>query len=235
MLAKMIDKIISLKDTKTFLINGENYSDRELYRIKPVMNHPSRIRVSGLDGICKIIRKEYLRNGNMFVQIDDYNRVTVFTEYKEDYLRDVVYEALSDVPGFMEGWRERNDVIIKLRSLFIPNEGSKYLLELLSKMSEESNVSTTDNGITQVVEAKQGVSLKANVPVKPIVKLTPFRTFLEVEQPSSDYLVRVREGEIGLFEADGGVWKLEAKQNIAAFLEKQLADMIEIGQVTILK
>ena len=38
-----------------------------------------------------------------------------------------------------------------------------------------------------------------------------FRTFLEVEQPESEFLLRVDPDEgIGFFEADGGIWKLEA-------------------------
>ena len=52
-------------------------------------------------------------------------------------------------------------------------------------------VTTRDNGVSQEVEARQGVSLKALVQVKPRVALRPFRTFLEVEQPVSEFLLRL--------------------------------------------
>lgn len=236
MLAKMIDKIISLKDTKTFVIGGENYSDRELFRIAPTEHRPDAIDVSGLDGLCKAIRKEYHRVGNVFVQIIDPIRVKVVTEYKDNMSRDKLYTATSDVPGFRPEWMSREEAQIKIRSLFIPNEGSSYLLELLSRMSDESAISSSDNGVTQTVEARQGISLKTNLPVKPRVVLQPFRTFLEVEQPASEFLIRVdKDRGIGIFEADGGVWKLEAKKNIAEFFERELKDMIEENRVTVLR
>ena len=36
-------------------------------------------------------------------------------------------------------------------------------------------------------------------------------------------------------EADGGVWKLEAKRNIADYFEKNLKDLIEAGKVVVMK
>ena len=74
------------------------------------------------------------------------------------------------------------------------------------------------------------------VEVRPRVQLRPFRTFLEVEQPESEFLLRVDADKgIGLFEADGGVWKLEAKRNIADYFASHLADLIDAGQVVVMQ
>lgn len=169
MLAKMIDKIVSLKETKTFEINGQTY-------------------------------------------------------------------AKADAPGIRTGYRDREAALIELRSLFIPNEGTAYLLDLLRRMTNENSVSSTDNGVTQTVDARQGVALSAKVEVKPRVLLRPFRTFLEVEQPESEFLLRVdAEKGIGLFEADGGIWKLEAKRNIAEYFAKAMGDLIESSKVVVMQ
>lgn len=56
MLAKMIDKIVSLKETKIFEIDGQTYADASLTRIPPHVDRPDCISVSGLDSICKLIR-----------------------------------------------------------------------------------------------------------------------------------------------------------------------------------
>lgn len=40
MLAKMIDKIVSLKETKTFEIGGQTYTDGHLTRIPPHVDRP---------------------------------------------------------------------------------------------------------------------------------------------------------------------------------------------------
>ena len=102
-------------------------------------------------------------------------------------------------------------------------------------MSDESRVTSVDNGVTQTVEASQGISLKSTVAVRPRVELQPFRTFLEVDQPASEFLLRIDGSDrVGLFEADGGVWKLEAKNNIAAYLRKALADEIKSDKVVVM-
>ena len=150
------------------------------------------------------------------------------TTYLPDFSRNILYHAEADAPGIRTGFRGREVALIELRSLFIPNEGTAYLLDLLSRMTDEKSVSTNDNGVTQTVEAQQGVALNALVEVKPRVLLRPFRTFLEVEQPESEFLLRVDPDEgIGFFEADGGIWKLEAKKNIADYFNANLADLIQ--------
>lgn len=58
MLAQMIDKIVSLKETKAFEIGGQTYTDGHLTRIPPHVDRPEAISVSGLDGVCKLIRTE---------------------------------------------------------------------------------------------------------------------------------------------------------------------------------
>lgn len=192
MLAKMIDKIVSLKETKTFEIGGQTYTDGHLTRIPPHVDRPEAISVSGLDGVCKLIRTELEKVGTtIMVQAKSYKSVEVMTTYLPDFL---------------------------------------------SRMTDEKSVSTNDNGVTQTVEARQGVALNALVEVKPRVLLRPFRTFLEVEQPESEFLLRVHPEEgIGFFEADGGIWKLEAKKNIADYFNTNLADLIEAGKVVIMQ
>lgn len=168
MLAKMIDKIVALKETKTFEIAGQTYADAPLTRIPPHVDRPDCISVSGLDGICKLIRTELAKiNTVIMVQAKSYKSVEVMTTYLPDFSRNILYRAEADVPGLRTGFHSREVALIELRSLFIPNEGTAYLLDLLSRMTDENSVSTKDNGVTQTVEARQGVALNALVEVKP--------------------------------------------------------------------
>ena len=237
MLAKMIDKIVSLKQTQTFEIGGQTYTDGHLTRIPPHVDRPECITVSGLDGICKLIRTEMEKVGvTILVQAKSYKTVEVMTTYLPDFSRNALYRAEADVPGLRTGFRDRETALIELRSLFIPNEGTAYLLDLLSRITDEKSVSSKGNGVTQVVEARQGVALNAVVEVKPRILLRPFRTFLEVEQPESEFLLRVNADKgIGFFEADGGVWRLEAKRNIADYFARNLADLIDAGRVVVMQ
>ena len=222
---------------KYLIPSGQTYADAPLTRIPPHVDRPDCISVSGLDGICKLIRTELAKiNTVIMVQAKSHKSVEVMTTYLPDFSRNILYRAEADVPGLRTGFRSREVALIELRSLFIPNEGTAYLLDLLSRMTDENSVSTKDNGVTQTVEARQGVALNALVEVKPRIQLQPFRTFLEVPQPESEFLLRVDPNEgIGFFEADGGVWKLEAKRNIADYFEKNLKDLIEAGKVVVMK
>lgn len=237
MLAKMIDKIVSLKQPQAFAIGGQTYTDGHLTRIPPHVDRPECITVSGLDGVCKLIRTELEKVGvTILVQAKSYKTVEVMTTYLPDFSRNALYRAEADVPGLRTGFRDRETALIELRSLFIPNEGTAYLLDLLSRITDEKSVSSKDNGVTQVVEARQGVALNAMVEIRPRVLLRPFRSFLEVEQPESEFLLRVDADKgIGFFEADGGVWKLEAKRNIADYFTSNLADLIDAGRVVVMQ
>ena len=172
----------------------------------------------------------------IMVQVKSNDTVEAMTTYLSDFSRNTLYRAKADAPGLRTGFRGREVALIELRSLCIPNEGTAYLLDLLSRMTNENSVSTNDNGVTQTVEARQGVALNAVVEIKPRVMLRPFRTFLEVEQPESEFLLRVDPDEgIGFFEADGGIWKLEAKKNIADYFLKNMGDLIDAGKVVVMQ
>ena len=156
MLAKMIDKIVSLKETKIFEIGGQTYTDGHLTRIPPHVDRPEAISVSGLDGVCKLIRTELEKvDTTIMVQAKSYKSVEVMTTYLPDFSRNILYRAEADAPGLHTGFRGREVALIELRSLFIPNEGTAYLLDLLSRMTDENSVSTKDNGVTQTEEKQR--------------------------------------------------------------------------------
>lgn len=235
-LADFVDKIISLKDPKIIDYAGDKWSNQRFDRIKPHVDRPNVYEVTGLDSIVKLVRKEIDQAGGfVFVRVSEAKEVLVSTTYQPDMSRNILYRAYADVPGFRQGFREREEAIIELRSLFMPGEGVTYLLDLVSRMSVEKGATTTDNGVTQEVEVKKGIALKQKEDIRPRVALKPFRTFLEVEQPESEYLLRINEeGEIGLFEADGGVWKLEAKRNVKEYMENAMKDLVEAGKVVVM-
>jgi len=238
MLKEMIQKIEDMAAPKTIEVDGKVYCNKDMKLVDVKKTAPHCIDVNGLDSICKLVRNEAGRiNLRIFVQVERYNEVAVFTTYDEDFDRHYLYRCTADTPNVTMGrFMSYENAVIEIRSLYIPNEDTQYLLSLLSSISNESKVTSTDNGVTQKVEAKQGIALSSMVEVKPRVSLKPFRTFIEVEQPESEFLLRINgDGGIGLFQADGGVWKLEATRNVASYFENELKDLIESGQVVIIR
>lgn len=238
MLKAAIEKIVELASPSVIQVNGKTFSTETFFEIKEDVCYPKELYLSGLDSVVKMVQTEAVQvypDKKIFVQVSGHNIVAVFTAYDDWMSRADLYIAKADVPGFREGFRDRETMLIQLRSLFLQTLDVAYLLDLLSKMSDEEKVTSQDNGVTQVVEARKGVALKEQVEVRPRVKLTPFRTFLEVDQPESEFLLRVGDGgQVGLFEADGGVWKLVAKRSIVAYLEGRLKDLVDAGRVVIM-
>lgn len=66
-------------------------------------------------------------------------------------------------------------------------------------------------------------------------QIIDLNTFAEVAQPESEFVLRLKEGNrVGLFEADGGAWELNAMANIANYLEHELEEEILARKVYII-
>lgn len=180
---------------------------------------------------------DYIHSLPLHVFVTGYDGVKCYeTIYKiDEYARDVPYACrMLNVPGFSDCWMDHDQAMIALRTKFQENDGSRYLIDLLSRIMTEGSVTSEDNGVSQQVTVQKGVSLVGRENVKPIVKLKPYRTFWELDQPESEFLVRVKEGgKIGLFEADGGAWKYKARIAIRDYLREAFAAEIEKGLVVV--
>lgn len=232
--------LVSLNGANTFDLNGSYYADRELYRIEEPKYKKKNIEFGSLDAIVKMVQTEledYLNaeGAPLFIQVKDYLTVEVFSRADDREARSWPYTAKCRDASFSEGYRSQQKAIIELRSRFIPTDDSEYLLKLISRINNEQGVQSEDNGVSQKVVTKQGVTLMTSEAVKPRLTLQPFRTFREVPQPESEFILRLNDdGDIGLFEADGGIWKLEAKDNIKAYFDKALAREIAAGLVVVM-
>lgn len=240
MLQKALAYLVGLKDNKTYEIDGKVFSDNRLYMVEAPVYRRETLEFGSLDAIVQMIKRELVDYEDLayplFVEVESFNRVRTFTrpDFPEQK-RIFPYTAVCRDANFKEGWRNQQEAIIELKSRFIPTHDTEYLLDLISRVSNDEGIKSEDNGVTQTVTVKKGVSLAQSETVKPRVSLKPFRTFREVPQPESEFILRLDEnGRIGLFEADGGIWKMDAKDNIANFLNERLADEVEKRMVTIM-
>lgn len=237
-----IDRIVELAKPYTIKTDdGRRYCTTYLREVKPEVELPARYSVDTLEALVKLIRTEGVAQAPLlYVRVDSARRVMVDTTYTHqeyaEFSRLPLYEAVSDVPGITTNQSmTQEQAVVELQSLYAVTEDRDYLLALLSRIDVNQGVSSVDNGVSQEVSVRTGAVLKEQQTVQPIVHLQPYRTFLEVEQPASDFLLRLdKEGHPALYEADGGAWKLEAKRNIAAYLGEKLADLVERGSVVVM-
>jgi len=129
---------------------------------------------------------------------------------------------------WLDDYHPLQDFLVGLQVRFVDADDRSRILALMGNVKHESVKTATDDGVTQVVQARAGVALVSEVAVPNPVLLTPYRTFRDVVQPSSLFVLRVKAGhtgglpEAGLFEADGGTWRLKAIERIREWLVEAL-------------
>jgi hypothetical protein len=131
-------------------------------------------------------------------------------------------------------YREIEEFIVELQTYFVPSQVVTEILMLISSIQDDGAVTYTDNGLSQQVTAKTGIVTVGNVKVPNPIRLGPYRTFLEVAQPESLFVLRLRKGKDGdppvcaLFLADGGSWELAAVQLVRTWLVERIPEDVVV-------
>ena len=232
-----IEKIVELGAPNYHVENGYTYTDKELNvieepRVPTLVFHT-------LDGLVNALRAEYKNFcGPILIDVTDEENITVFSAISNiDRQREMPYKVRAEVVDIpFDRKLDYETMMITLKSKFVDTPELRDLVQLLGTITEENNAMLSDDGFTQTVVVRKGIALKDNKAVNPIVKLKPYRTFCEVEQPESEFLIRLSEGGyVALYEADGGAWKLQARRNVADYLKTALAELIDTGSVIVVE
>lgn len=220
-----IEKIEDMTGPKVIETDHGAFSDKQLHRIEDRLIDTTKL--SSLSGLATMIKQEMNDfNIPLFVRVSSPEKVDVLGAVRYDMQREMPYTAIAKFIGFdYDRYMSIENMIICLKSRFAPTEDRDYLVQLLGNITDQQSVQTKDDGITQSATIKSGIQLVGEQRIKPIVSLKPYRTFLEVEQPESDFLIRLKDGSAALFEADGGAWEREVVKNIADKLRELLEDV----------
>lgn len=235
MIKEALEFLLSLHNVETFNFNGHDYTSRQLARVKE--DEPTVFSTKTLASLVELILKEHTHGSlnDLIIHVESPTKVNVHTTLRGHLDRFSLYSAVAELPQTRLGsFLDLEEMNIMLKSTFVETEIRDKLIQLLGNIQEENVQTTTDDGFSQKVVAKTGIATVGNVVLPPIVKLTPFRTFIEVEQPGSEFLLRLRNGgQAALFEADGGAWKMAARKNIKLYFEEALKDLVESGKVIV--
>lgn len=125
----------------------------------------------------------------------------------------------------------QSEMIVQLLTRCVRTEEIKNLVQSISSMSYIEEGSSDDDGVKADLMISAKILCNNGKPV-PNVILKPYRIFPEVEQPRSQYLVRVeaqvKVPHVALYLADGGMWKVLAIETIKTHLKKILPEGISI-------
>lgn len=232
------DRLVEFTDSdgvvRTLVINA----DGNATEIQPRDNRSKEaVELNTLTGLVDYIKSNLDReDAPLFLHVMDEETVVLKSTLLANGRREELAMAKAIVPHFSYGsFHNTEQLIIAFQSIFTKTEDRDLLQKVVGSVKEENVRETGDDGISQAVTIKSGIASTDDVRVPNPVSLAPYRTFLEVAQPASDFIFRMKDGPTGaIFEADGGAWRNQAIINVRDYLLNQLSTEIEAGRITII-
>jgi len=239
MIKEALDRLLSLAEP-TFREedDGRLYANRNMEEIQAPMVTP--IVAQSLAGFVDLFRLQDSEKPAIIL-VADHTRVDAIGKTVDEWRRRDNYfraQLPSDAARFRFGqYLDPEEFVIGMLTLFedadYVHSDHRKVVKLVSGLVAEAVSISNDDGFSQQVITKQGMAMKNEEKVSPRVTLSPWRTFREISQPSSEFVLRLRSraGQTpvcALFEADGGEWKNTALKNIKEYLAKELptADIV---------
>lgn len=226
-------------EKRIIAIHGETYLFGQASRIDPEAKRPqpivAPIALHTLTGLVGYLSAKVDKVAGM-IHVESPTKVSVVgpvfghMKQRETF---VTAEIVEDKHPFGQD-QELENFAVWMRSRFVPTKDGEDLLRVLSSVKDGQIKTAVDDGFSQEVAVKVGASLTETARPKNPVMLQPYRTFREVEQPQSEFVVRLKSNPNGLprvavYESDGGAWRLEAVAKVVEYLKKALPGWVVIG------
>lgn len=230
MLKSFIQYIVGLAAPNIQDIAGETYSDKQLHRISYIP-YAQKITMNTLSSLIDYIKSGVdTFNGQMIIHVQSPTCVSMYSALDFERNRENIVEVRANVPEFSFNRFDNHEAfVIGVQSKFVddPATDKALLLKFAGTVEAGSVAEYGDDGISQKATVKTGIASKGDAIIPSPARLKPFRTFVEVEQPISSFIFRMKDDRCGgvqcaLFEADGGAWKLDAMEAIHAYLRENL-------------
>lgn len=232
MIKEALQYIVGLGKAEEHVINGACYSDKPLHRIDTYYPKADAIEMHTLTSLVDYIKSEVDEMPpRMIVEVKSPTEVELYSQLDPNRDRESLVVASARVPDFeFDRFVEHEKFCINLQSKFIPSDDRELILKFAGTVEAGSVSEYGDDGVTQKATIKTGLASKGDAIVPNPVCLRPYRTFLEVEQPESAFVFRMKQDSYGsvmcaIFEADGGAWKMDATQAIKEYLQRELDGM----------
>lgn len=221
--------------TEVVSIDGKQYATKAVFT-PPLPNEPlvDALAVSTLTGFVDFVKANpsgdvlHVRNYHEVAHLGPIGGVR--------RMRDTFIIANCGAPLFKFGqFMPHVEFMIGIQSQFLDYGDRAKVMKTVGTIKDQQSKTSNDDGVTQQVTASAGIALSQEVALPNPVILKPFRTFTEINQPPSQFVLRVQPGkngalpEVALFEADGGRWKHEAIINIREYLRAALPEVVIIA------
>ena len=234
MIKEALQYIVELGKAEKCTIHGDVYSDKPLHRIENYIPKAVPVEMHTLTSLV-----DYIKSGvddmadKMIVEVASPTKVHLYSQLDSNRDREKLVSVIARVPSFsFNDFMDQERFCISLQSKFVddPQTDRALILKFAGTVEAGTVAEYGDDGVTQKATVKTGIAQKGDAIVPNPVKLRPYRTFLEVEQPVSEFIFRMKQDRCNgincaIFEADGGAWQIAATKAIKDYLQYELADM----------
>ena len=225
-------------DPKVVEINGDTYCDKQLTRYHR-FPFADAINISTLTALVDYIKgkPEELRE-SMILHVESPTTVRLYSGLIDERKREHLIRAEAIINQFsFDHAYDQERFLIELQANFLETEDLKTIMQVAGNIKSGTTANYSDDGVSQKTTVKMGVELNDVIVPNP-VKLRPYRTFAEIEQPESSYVFRIMDTNRGpafkLVEADGGLWKNGTMKKIKEYLEYELAEELKEHHITVI-
>lgn len=211
-------------------IDGQTYTNLSLSMIQ--VPKPGALVTTTLTSLVDYIKSGYdeKASANLIVHVKSPNEVILYSELRKDKIRETYLNCQALIPSVHFGrYLDIEDFNIMLQSNFVRTDETADVLRIVGNVKETVEVNSVDDGVSQTAVVKTGVASVGKAILPEQVELAPYRTFPEIQQPTSTFILRLQKGPAAaLFEADGGAWRNKAMESIKVYLTEQLGDISNI-------
>lgn len=234
MIKEALQYLVELGKAEEHTINGDTYSDKPLHRIDMYIPKANAIEMHTLTSLVDYIKSDVdAMSEKMIVEVASPTKVNLYSQLDYNRDREKLVSVSARVPEFsFNNFMDQEKFCINLQSKFVndPQTDRALILKFAGTVEAGTVSEYGDDGVTQKATVKTGIASKGDAIVPNPVKLRPYRTFLEVEQPVSEFIFRMKQDKYdgincAIFEADGGAWQIAATKAIKEYLQFELADM----------
>jgi hypothetical protein len=183
-------------------------NEREFVRvgyeeIKPSVIEP--IKLGGLDNMVAFCEmSETARQGAFLVVHSDTKVELIGAAHPVTRKREVWATCQAPKPHSVTGlssdrydeteWMDPEDMIPAILTAFADSEHRAMLLKILGNVTMGATATLTDDGVTQQVATKRGLSLKGTSELPSPIMLQPLATYAEVRSTEQAYIFRAQGG-----------------------------------------
>ena len=227
---EFLEKVEEMVQPQTLTEGIRTFVDKPMHMLVDEIAADTPLHTNSLSSVADYIKSNadfdaLVSDGRKIIHVEDEKKVWLYTEMNSFKKRSALLLASAWVSSFPFGqWLSLENFIISVQANFVTDEHRDELLSFVATVKQDTGVEQQDDGVTQKVTTRSGVSLSRTSKVPNPITLRPFRTFSEVEQPESSFVFRIKAEEgcgvkAALFAADGDAWRHDAILKIRDYFQ----------------